>query len=846
MSAPARAAAQLLALALALPLGGCAASPAALLRAAAVANPQASIPTVRPPLVDIRHYDVDVSIDHRAGHVEGQVAIQFAALPGRRATALDLDAVDMDVTGAWDAAGNELQLVQRGDRLRVRLAEPLEADTVGEVTLVYSCFPRRGLYFQGPTATDRERPWHVWTQGETHEARHWIPCWDQPNDRATWTLHAEVDASFRTVAAGRLTDSRAVERTGRRTDTWEQDVPCVSYLFTLVAGELGQVEIPGGPVPLTVVAREKGLADALANFAATPDFVNFFSAYTGLPYPYPKYAQVCVHDFTAGGQENVSATTLTADTIHDPADEPQVSSLDLISHEAAHQWFGDYLTCADWSHLWLNESFATYCEALYRGHTGGEEALRFCVLDMRSRYLGATAEHERPVVWPRYGSPGRMFGVTSYEGGALRLHLLRELLGHDAFRRAVALYVERHAAGTVVTDDLRRSLEESSGMDLRRYFDEFLLGPGFPELAVRVDEGQSGPRLVVEQVQRQRGWREVFHFPVRAAWSRQGLEHEARLELDERSVTLDLAGEGPLDWVDFDSRASVPGRVEQIQTEEQWRAQLRAASSGLARQRAARWFAGDAEVRPDLPAGWQPEPASLVALAAAAGQDPLVPVAQAALQALAGRGPVADEVVSQALLAGAVAGDPRLREAAAEGLSRHAGESALPVLLTLVEDRNASVAAAALASLVDREFPGAFTLCADTAAATDKDRLDEAIVLMLTRIEHDERVLPFVLAAARHEPASRVRVAAVTALAGLAAEDDPAGTVFRQLGESLNDGNFRVRAAAARGLRAWLAGREPGEPRAVAIGTLLAARRVIENDPDVMEALDPSAGLAAP
>jgi len=821
-------------------LGACTATPADLIRSAAANNPPASVPAVRAPLVDIRHYDVDIDIDHRAGFVSGQVAIEFAALPDLPATALELDAAGIAVSGAWDAAGRELEHSRTGDILRVQLAQAVAPGAVEEVTLHYSCYPRRGMYFQSPTAADPQRPWHLWTQGETHETRHWIPCWDQPNDRATFTLHATVDGSFRTLSAGRLTNSRLNERTNRRTDTWMLDVPCVSYLFTLVAGQLGQAEIPGGPVPLPVLADEDKLADALDNFAATPDFIDYFGAYTGQPYPYAKYAQSCVHDFTAGGQENISATTLFTETIHDPADEPQTSSLDLISHEGAHQWFGDYLTCADWSQLWLNESFATYCEALYRGHAGGEGALRLSVQEMRSKALTATREHERPIVWTDYQDPDRMFGVNSYEGGAIRLHLLRDMLGAEAFQRGVAHYVSSHAAGIVVTADLQRALEESSGADLGRFFEEFILGAGFPELRVRLDEGDS--TLFVEQVQAARGWRPVFHLPVSVTWSRGGSEHSARLELDAARATLALDGEGPLDWVAFDSPAAVPGSIDQEQSEARWRAQLRAATDAVARLRAAQWFSGEAEVRADTPAGWQPERASVTALIEATTQDPEPEVANAALLALAGRGSVDDAGIASALLDATTAADARLRETSARGLARHAGDSALPALLTLAEDRNASVAAAALAALVDRDFPGAFGLCAAAAAATDKWKLDEAIVQMVTRIGADERVLPFLVAAARHEPVPRVRVAAVNALSWHAAEADPDGTIFRQLGESLNDSNFRVRAAAARGLRAFVDGPTTADgPHAQAAALLLAARLGIENDPTVLTAINPSA-----
>jgi aminopeptidase N len=851
-------------------------------------NPPPAFVVSHAPLVDILHYDVDVDIDHVAGEVKGQVAIQFQALPDHPVSELELDAVELQIADAWDAEGHALKHSLHDDKLVVQLAQPLPPGSVQEVTLHYSCFPRRGMYFEGPTADDTRRPWHVWTQGETHETRHWLPCWDQPNDRATITLHATVDKSFRTMSSGKLTESRVNEATGRRTDTWVLDVPCVSYLFTLVAGQLGQAEIPGGPVPLLVVADEDKLADAVKNFAATPDFVEFFADYTGQPYPYPKYSQSCVHDFVAGGQENISATTLLVETIHSPSDEPQASSLDLISHECAHQWFGDFLTCADWSHLWLNESFATICEALYRGHVGGEDAYRLCVLAMRSKALAATDELERPIVWSGYKDPEDTFGKNAYEGGAIRLNLLRDLLGASALQRGIAHYVQQHAAGIVVTDDLRRSLEESTGADLARFFDEFLLGPGVPEFRVRLSADER--TLAVEQTQGTRGWRPVFHLPVWVTWSRGGKESSARLDVDAASMSLSLDGDGALDWYRFDSHTAVPGRIDQEQSEEQWRAQLRKADDGVSRLLAARWFLGNRDVRADVPTGWRPQPQSVAALVAAAGKDALVEVRVAALAALAQRGATDDPVIAQALLDAAHATDARVREIAAAGLAHHGDTASLPVLVSLVDDPNASVAAAALGALVDLDHPGALALCTGLAERTTKGKLDEAIVRLVSRIDNDEAVLPFELIAARREPMPAVRVAAVEALADLADRDgipgagDPDGVIFRQLGESLNDASYRVRAAAASALRQIAqatssaeseepehvpatatpphtgpshpgdaarpaGGHAPLAPemraaiatRARAAEALLAARRTIEMSADVLTAIDSSA-----
>ncbi|MBM3984892.1 MAG: M1 family metallopeptidase, partial [Planctomycetes bacterium] len=553
---------------------------------------------LRAPVVDITHYDVRVDIDHRAGLVVGSASVEFRALPDRPATELLLDAVELQVAGVWDESGNELAWELRDHVLRVRLSQPLPPGKPGSVSIDWRCWPRRGLYVVGPSAAEPTRPWHIWTQGQTHEARHWLPVWDQPDDRATHVLAVTVDADFTTMAAGERLGSRVDPRTGRRTDTWGLEVPHPAYLITLVAGQLAESELPSASQPLPVLADPAAQDAAQANLAATDDVLAFFATWTGRPYPYPKYAQCMVRDFTAGGQENISATTLMHETLHAPQDGPQedLRTEDLVVHEAAHQWFGDLVTCRDWSHLWLNEGFATYGELLWARHARGEDAARAMALAWQRQMTDAERADSRPIEWPGYPEPDALFDTHRYEGAATRLHLLAAELGDETLRRGVQLYLRAHEAGGVVTDDLRAALEQASGRDLSRFFAEWIAGRGFPVVQVRVADDGGDPRLMARQDRPEGSTGGPFRLPAHVAWSRGGIEHEAPLLLDGPAATLVLTGEGPLDWARFDSRTVVPGEIDELQREEQWRAQLLGARDGVTRLVAAQWFARDPSV----------------------------------------------------------------------------------------------------------------------------------------------------------------------------------------------------------------------------------------------------------
>jgi aminopeptidase N len=788
---------------------------------------------LRPPLVDVIDYDIAVDIDPAAGMVDGSLTVTFAALPDRPAARLQLDAVELQIRGAWDEDGNALATDVHDDVLDIALPQPLAPGAQARVTVEWRAWPTRGLYFVRPSAAEPQRPWQFWTQGETHETRHWLPVWDQPDDRVTHTLAVTLDERFITMAAGTRISSRSDALTRRRTDTWRLDVPHPAYLITLVAGELAQSELDGLPLP--VVADPAALEAATQSLQPTADMLALLAEWSGRPYPYPKYAQSFVREFVAGGQENISATTLTHDVIHAAQDEPQLATgptgmQSLIVHEAAHQWFGDLITCRDWSHLWLNEGFATYAELLWARRSQGEDAARAVALGWQRQMVDFQSALSRPIVWSGYDDPDELFETPCYEGAATRLLLLAELLGAEAFDRGVQLYVARHAVGDVVTSDLRAALEEASGADLGGFFEEWIEGVGFPRFEVRVAAG-APPVLVARQVQGPESGRAVFHLPLQVAWSTGGVEHVARLDIDEVREELPLPGDGPLDWVRFDASTVVPGLIELLQPEAAWCAQLAGARDGVTRLVAAQWFALDPHVVAGNLGELELQPESLLALEAAACGDAFANVRTVALQALCARTPAGDANLVHTLVELARDPDPRVRAVAADGLAIRDGEDALTTLLGLARDPNGEVAAAALDALVARGLPAAFTLGRQLYVQADplRWRLRRDVLGALAGLPDDARVAPLLVAALRSDPSAAVRAEALRLL--VTRDDPPRDVVFRLTCEALWDASRVVRAAAARSLTEWpaslaepqLRARLAVEPDGAVLGTLHAA-----------------------
>ncbi len=226
--------------------------------------------------------------------------------------------------------------------------------------------------------------------------------------------------------------------------------------------------------------------DTKRAFGKTPQMIEFFSKKLGVPYAYAKYSQVAAIDFIYGGMENTSCTTQTALTLHDERAHLDFSSDPLVAHELAHQWFGDLVTCKDWSHAWLNESFATYFEALFKEHDMGYDEFMYELRANADAYFDEDKDrYRRPLSTKVYKNTNDLFDRHLYEKGSCILHMIRKQLGEDAWWRSMNHYLTRHRAQGVETVDLIDAIQDATGKNMRPFFDQWVFKGGHPEFKVR-------------------------------------------------------------------------------------------------------------------------------------------------------------------------------------------------------------------------------------------------------------------------------------------------------------------------------------------------------------------------
>jgi aminopeptidase N len=410
----------------------------------------------------------------------------------------------------------------------------------------------------------KEGDTHLFTQGEAIEARHWYPCFDAPNEKFTSEITCRVPEGMTVLSNGKLVSEEKEAATGLVAVHWKQEKPHVNYLISLLAGYFKKVEDRYQEIPLAFYTPVSDIQEAASSFRETKDAMGFFELEIGVPYPWAKYYQVCVSDFVAGGMENTSITTLTDRTLFREEETENIETSEgLVSHELVHQWFGDLVTCKDWSHLWLNEGFATYYAHLYDGHKHGRDSMLYGLYHDGKGITDRT-DDTKPIVYRKFDQPDEQFSYLAYPKGGWVLHMLRSQLGEDLYRRCIKTYLERHQYGTVVTEDLNAVIEELSGRSYDRFFDQWVYHAHHPELEVNYswDERSKLAKVSVSQNQKVSEDVLLFQFPLTVRFKLHSGSQDRSILVKEKSEDFYFALEEAPKVVRIDPELTLLAKVK--------------------------------------------------------------------------------------------------------------------------------------------------------------------------------------------------------------------------------------------------------------------------------------------
>jgi aminopeptidase N len=713
----------------------------------------------------IEHIALELTFDFVKKGVRGSASLVLRRVDPD-ATVVELDAVAFTIASVT-VGGKDVKYTYDGRRLVVDV--PLTFDH-GTLTVAYAATPRKGIYFLEPDEHVPARPRQAWTQFQEEDARHVFPCHDKPHVKMTTEVRITVPRGFSVLSNGELAGKENGEG-GAETFHWRMNDPHPSYLVTIVAGEFAvfgdRVTLPAASgstvkreVPLTYLVPRGREEDGRRTFARTPDMVTYFSELTGVPYPWNKYAQVVVSDFIFGGMENTTATTMYEYILLDPRAAIDVSSDDLIAHELAHQWFGDYVTCRDWSEAWLNEGFATFMEHVWREKLLGKDEYDYGVKGDLASYLSeAHGRYRRPIVCQDYDAPLDIFDRHLYEKGGLVLHILRTELGDTLFWKGVSIYLARHARGLVETRDLLRALEEVSGRSLARRFEEMVMRAGHPEIEVDVSWEAGVLTCALKQTQSTTdGVPSAFEVPlVLTIASSERALRRAKVKLTARADSFAIPCEERPRWVVVDPELRILGDVTVKAPPDMLRLQLVEAKTAR-----GRWLAAQALAKSD-------DPVTIKALSTRLADEAEFWGVRAECADALGR--IRARECFDTLAASTSIAHPKVRRAVVDALGRFRTTAAVDALKPrALRDESYLVEAEAARALGKTRQSSAYDILLDVM-----DRPSWADVIAAGAIAglaslRDDRALPHLYARTRYGHPSRVRRAAAAAIPKLSTD----------------------------------------------------------------------------
>lgn len=540
-----------------------------------------------PTLVtDLIHTRLEVNFDWNKKHLLGKAIITCKQhfYPSQQ---LVLDARGMTINEVCMINGNsksKLPYFYMGDTLTIDLgktytrtdtfsvfidyiAKPDELKKVGGSSAIVS---DKGLYFINADGKDKTKPRQIWTQGETQASSVWFPTIDRPNQKTTQEIFITVDTIFTTLSNGVLLSSK-YNGNGTRTDYWKMNQPHAPYLFMMAISDFKVVKEQwrNKEVCYYVDAAYEPYAKAI--FGNTPEMLEFFSNRLGVDYPWDKYAQVVVHDYVSGAMENTSATLHGAFLHRDSRQLLDNTNEAVIAHELFHQWFGDLVTCESWSNTPLNESFATYGECLWDEYKYGRDEADFGgAADLR-RYLNSSTDKQVDLIRFYYDQQEDMFDSHSYAKGGRILHMLRNVLGDDAFFEGLKEYLTANKFKAAEAHHLRLAMEKVSGRDLNWFFNQWFFNKGHMELDIQYAYFDSSKTqyIYVKQLQNPTNT-PIYTMPVSVSIYAEGKVIKHNITLSKSVDTFSFVAPVKPNLVNFDSEKMLLCKKTDNHTPEEW------------------------------------------------------------------------------------------------------------------------------------------------------------------------------------------------------------------------------------------------------------------------------------
>ncbi len=635
---------------------------------------------------DVLHYKIEVSFDEPNKKVMGKVSTTLVPLLSDvKEIAFDAEQISFSKVMLGK---KELKYDSLAKSILIHLDKSYSYRDTISLSIEYSATPKKGMYFVQPDSGYPNKPQQIWTQGEDMDNHFWLPCYDFPNDKATSEVIVTVKNNQVAVSNGKLFGVKEDKKNGTKTFSWKMSKPHSSYLIMLAVGKYAVLSEKGDGIPLEYYVYPNEVNDAKECFKETPNIMKFFNQRIGYRYPWEKYAQVCIAEFMFGGMENTTATTLADNiTVYDARTRVDNSPTSLIAHEMAHQWWGDVLTCKDWRHLWLNESFASYFDPLYSEFSKGRDEFDYQMYNAQLAGINSDrAFGRKPIV--SVGS----YSSNIYPRGASVLHMLRFILGDSLFWRSINHYITKNQFTPVETNDFKNAIEETTGQNLYWFFEEWVYKAGYPKFDVAYTWNDSAKTisLSVKQTQTMDSLTGAFHMPIDIEVTTSHGAETHRVNIASKDTTFTLPSSEQPQLVIFDKGNWLIKELNFEKSHNEWMYQAEFAKNPIDRLRAVQHFvkANDRSCAP--------------LLARTARNDSFWAVKIEAINAFEKIDTLDDKskaLAKEALVAETKNAKSKVRNAAVVQLKNFKGSDVTAALRSALSDSSYSVVASAITSL---------------------------------------------------------------------------------------------------------------------------------------------------
>lgn len=429
-----------------------------------------SLQAQQTPAVDFTHLGAQLKVVPSEKKVSGKVAFKFNVLAST--DSIFIDAQDMQIQ---DLTLNNKEIKFLNDGRRLWLISDFKKSEDNLLEFSYYSNPSQTMYFFGLDApVGSEYSPQVWTQGQGKNTSHWLPSFDDATEKLEFDLSFSFPDAMEVISNGKL-----VERTdtGDGYARWQYDMehPMSSYLVAVAAGEYYQKEISSSSgIPISLYFYPGDEEKVEPTYRYTKKIFDYLEKEIGFSYPWQNYKQIPVRDFLYSGMENTTATIFSDIYVVDSIGFHDRNYVMVNAHELAHQWFGNTVTASSGEHHWLQEGFATYYALLAEREVFGEEYYYWRLYSIAEQLKARSDKGKgESIMNPKAGS------VTFYQKGAWALHILREQVGEEAFRKGIVNYLEKYQFSDAAIPQFIEEMEAVSGKELSGFVENWLQQSAF-------------------------------------------------------------------------------------------------------------------------------------------------------------------------------------------------------------------------------------------------------------------------------------------------------------------------------------------------------------------------------